>query len=470
VPKMSTIEKAFSAEDFRKYGHELIDLLANHLENVSEEKTFPHQAPNEALDFWESDFKKPLSENPNDVFSEILNKSVKLHHPHYMGHQVTPPAPLAALAGAFTGFVNNGMALYEMGMAATPIERIVTDFIAQKIGYEPNGNGFLTSGGTIATLTAILAARAAKSKTDVWQNGTEQKLAIMVSEEAHYCADRAARVMGLGSDGIIKVPANEHFQMRIDTLEVLFADAQQRGIEVFCVVASACTTSTGSYDDLTAVADFCKKHQLWLHVDGAHGGAVVFSEKYNHLVKGIEQADSVIIDLHKMLMLPALATAVLFKNPSDGYHTFQQKAHYLWSNQNAEDWFNVGKRSFECTKLMMGVKAYLLLRTYGEQLWQENIDTLHDLAQNFAELITKNPAFELAVWPQSNIVCFRHIGKSENLNEHNTQIRQRLLEKGDFYIVQTNLRGQFYLRVSLMNPRTQTTDLVDLLKEIEALA
>jgi L-2,4-diaminobutyrate decarboxylase len=191
------------------------------------------------------------------------------------------------------------------------------------------------------------------------------------------------------------------------------------------------------------------------------------------LVKGIELADSVVIDWHKMLMTPALATALIFKNGEDSFQTFHQKAQYLWANQGSHEWFNSGKRTFECTKLMMSVKIYSILKTCGEGIFAENVNTLHDLAKAFVEILNVNSAFELAIEPQSNIVCFRYVGEgssSENYNTLNATIRQRLLEEGKFYIVQTTLREKLYLRVSLMNPLTTVRDLRALLEEVEKIA
>jgi L-2,4-diaminobutyrate decarboxylase len=390
-----------------------------------------------------------------------------------MGHQVSPPLPIAALAGLLTGLLNNGMAVYEMGLVSNPLERILSDLLAEKIGFTSQSSGLLTSGGTLANLTALLSARAAKAPTDVWEDGAGERLAVMVSEEAHYCIDRAARIMGMGTQGIIKIPTNCRFQMRTELLETHYQLAKEAGLTVIAVIGSACSTSTGSYDDLMAIGDFCQRHNLWFHVDGAHGGAVVFSEKYRSLVTGIERADSVVIDWHKMLMTPALATALIFKNGEDSFQTFHQKAQYLWANQGSHEWFNSGKRTFECTKLMMSVKIYSILKTGGEGIFAENVDTLHDLAKQFVQLLHKNPSFELAVVPESNIVCFRYIGKNmvpERYNPLNAAIRQKLLEEGRFYIVQTTLRDKLYLRVSLMNPLTTTDDLHVLMEEVEKIA
>jgi L-2,4-diaminobutyrate decarboxylase len=466
---------AYSPEHFRHEAHQLVDALADYLSNAQQQtlKTvLPYRLPDENLDFWQKDFEEGKG-NPLSFFENVIQQSNHLHHPRYMGHQVSPPLPMAALAGLLTGMLNNGMAVYEMGLVSNPLERILSELLATKIGFTAQASGFLTSGGTLANLTALLAARAAKAPSDVWEEGHRARLAVMVSEEAHYCIDRAARIMGMGSEGIIKIPTNERFQLRTELLEEYYQEATKNGLTVIAVIGSACSTSTGSYDDLSAIGEFCVQHNLWFHVDGAHGGAVVFSEKHKSLVTGIDRADSVVIDWHKMLMTPALATALIFKNGDDAFNTFHQKAQYLWANQGDREWFNSGKRTFECTKLMMSVKIYAILKAYGEEIFAENIDTLHGLANDFVEILRNNPRFELAVAPQSNIVCFRFVGEGsrpEGYNALNAAIRQKLLEEGNFYIVQTTLREKLYLRVSLMNPLTQKEDLTALLAEIEEIA
>lgn len=464
----SLLHQAFNPENFRENAHQLVDLLADYLENAQKQTyttVIPFKDPQESLAFWEEDYENN-DRNLLNFYKNVIEKSVHLHHPKYMGHQVPPPAPIAALSGMLTGLLNNGMAVYEMGLVSNPLERITSQILAKRIGFDENASGLLTSGGTLANLTALLAARA--KFTDVWEEGTTEKLAVLVSDEAHYCIDRAARIMGMGSDGIIKIPTNEHFQMKTELLEKYYSEATEKGFRVIALIGSACSTSTGSYDNLVEIGRFAQNKNLWFHVDGAHGGAVIFSEKYKYKVAGIEMADSVVIDWHKMLMTPALATAVVFKNDDDSYKTFQQKAQYLWANQHSKDWFNSGKRTFECTKLMMSVKIYSIIKAYGEEIFSENIDYLHDLANDFAKIVAENPNFELALQPESNIVCFRKLSpNNDNLNELNSKIREKILRNGNFYIVQTTLRDNLYLRVSLMNPLTKIEDLKDLLNTIE---
>ncbi|MBD0256147.1 MAG: pyridoxal-dependent decarboxylase, partial [Cytophagales bacterium] len=416
------LQSAFDPEAFRRQGHALVDQLADHLARVQSgagERVIAYRDPEAQLTYWQADFEKPPAEDPLPLLDDILQRSIHLHHPRYMGHQVAPPLPLTALTGLLTGLLNNGMALYEMGQASTAMERVVTDWLARKIGFTAEASGFLTSGGTLATLTALLAARAAKAPGDVWAHGTSDRLAVLVSEQAHYCVDRAVRVMGLGEEGLVKIPVDDRFGMRTDLLEEAYAGARARGLVPFAVVGSACSTATGSYDDLEAVAAFCAGRGLWFHVDGAHGGAVVVSEKYKGLVRGIGRADSVVVDFHKMLLTPALATAVVFRRGDDGFGTFQQKAQYLWKDQQSHEWFNLGKRTFECTKVMMSVKVYATLRTYGEGLFAANVDRLYDLGRRLGEMIGERPELELAAAPQANIVCFRCVEGGGNIEKEN---------------------------------------------------
>lgn len=471
---MKKLEQAYSVEKFRKQGHELIEMMAEYLQDCTTNregaKAIPWESPQEQLNFWEQDFSKPSVEAPLEIFKDVMARSVQVHRKRYLGHQTTPTLPVTALSGAMIALLNQGMGVYEMGMTGNTLEKILTERLAKTLGYGEEASGFVTSGGSLGNLTGLLAARAAA--TNIWRKGSSKDLrpAVMVSEEAHYCIDRSARIMGLGDEGIIKVPVNERFQMRTELLEEYYQQAASEGRQVICVVGCAATTSTGSYDDLEAIAAFCREKEIWFHVDGAHGAPAAFSEKYKHLIKGIEQADSVVVDYHKMMMTPSLSTAMIFKRGGDAYKTFSQRAQYLWTEQESEEWYNGGKRSFECTKGMSVLHVYTLYRMYGESIFAENIDRLFGMATEFAEIIRKDHKFELAYEPQCNIVCFRFSESGGDLTQLNSEIRRSLLEDGKFYIVQTVLNGELYLRVSLMNPLSTTSELQELLREIEMTA
>ncbi len=213
------------------------------------------------------------------------------------------------------------------------------------------------------------------------------------------------------------------------------------------------------------MADFCEKNNIWMHADGAHGGAAAISPKYKHLTKGLTRADSIVIDFHKMMGVSALTTAVLFKDHEPSYETFEQKAKYILNQSKAPEWYNSAKRSIECTKNMMGIKVYAILRLHGPQFFIDYLETCYDLGHQFAEMISANTDFELGHTPDTNIVVFRYIGTNENrdLNVLNREIRKRTVEQGEFYIVQTEMNGKAFLRTVLMNPFTTQVEMENLL-------
>ncbi len=464
----SQLQKAYDPEEFRQQGHALVDLLADHLQasqSETNDQVINCKTPHENLENWKAFFSEG---NPKDLFPNVLKNTTHIHHPRYIGHQVSPSLPFGALSNLVGGLLNNGMAVYEMGMAPTAMERLVTDWLCKKVGFSSKARGFLTSGGTLANLTALLTARNQKMKGS-WDEGTHQQLGIMVSEEAHYCVNRAAKIMGLGEKGIVQVPVNAEWTLDDSQLEARYHEATSQGIHVFAIVGSAPTTATGIFDDLQAIGEFAEKRNLWFHVDGAHGGAGILSSKYKHTLTGIEMADSVVIDGHKMMLMPTITTALLYKQGADSYTTFSQKADYLLEQSEEEDWYNGAKRTFECTKTMMSLHWYGILKHYGEGLFDEYITNQYDKARLFAQMIAAHPAFELAVQPQSNIVCFRYAPAAADkdiLNTLNLQIREELLQEGHFYIVQTKLGHTQYLRTTIMNPFTEQQHLESLLETI----
>ncbi|MBT2162885.1 pyridoxal phosphate-dependent decarboxylase family protein [Zobellia barbeyronii] len=467
-----SLAEVYDAEQFRAIGKELIDVLADHLNDLQHKegkKVYPNHAPEDELQFWEDDLKQEST--PIQTLTTLLNRSQQTQHPKYMGHQTAVPAPISALTGMVTSLVNNSTGVFEMGPASNAMERVVTDFTAKKVGYNSSASGIMTSGGSLANLTALLAARKDKAPHNVWEEGHNEKLAVLVSEEAHYCIDRAARILGLGDKGIIKIPVDHNFKIRTDLLPQYLDKAKADGLHVFCVIGCAGSTATGSYDDLDVLAEFCEAYNLWLHVDGAHGGAVVFSEKYKDLTKGVEKADSVAIDFHKMLMTPVLSTALMFKEGNKIYRTFAQRAQYLWDSPETEEWYNSAKRTFECSKPFLSAQVYLILKTHGMDIFEKNVNQLYDSAKLLSNLITAKPEFDLVHQPESNIVNFRFVpNKKMNINELNalnTDIRKRLVASGNFYIVQTTIANQRTLRCTVMNPLTSEADFVELLNEIE---
>jgi L-2,4-diaminobutyrate decarboxylase len=473
----SLIPSPFNPEDFRKQGHMIVDILSEYLNNAvsgSEMPVLPWNEPDLLTRLFSFESGGGADE-PLDLFiKRIIDNSIHIHHPNYIGHQVTSPLPVAVIVQFCTTLLNNGAAIYEMGPVNMAMERNVIEKIGDLIGFKQGFDGIFTHGGTAGNLTGMLAARQVKTDYNIWEEGVcrDNRPGYMMSEQSHYSIGRNVKIMGLGEESIVRVPFDAGYRMRSDLLEEYKQKAEQKGIRVISVVANSCSTATGSYDNLNPIADFCEKHGLWLHVDGAHGTGVLFSEKYKNRIKGLERADSVVIDFHKMLLVPALNTLVMFRNGEKSFETFAQKASYLFQKSQKNVWYNSATRTIECTKSALGIIAYTAMKYYGDNFYREYIDSRYDLASEFAVMINGLPDFELAVEPQSNIVCFRFAPagyEDDYLNSLNSSIRDKIIKEGSFYIVQAELGGKIWLRLTIINPVTSERELVSLVQRIKEL-
>jgi L-2,4-diaminobutyrate decarboxylase len=260
--------------------------------------------------------------------------------------------------------------------------------------------------------------------------------------------------------------------MRVDELEKALRTARSEGRAILAVVASAGSTATGAIDPLGPIADLCAEHGVWFHVDGAHSGAMVVSDKLRPRLKGIERADSVIIDAHKMMLMPALATLVLFKEGRRSFETFSQQANYLFAGADpTETWFDLAQRTLECTKRSLGLQVYGSLQTYGTDYFAEYIEQMFAMGQAFGRMVAARSHWELATEPEGNIVCFRFAPPSlPDADAFQSRVREAIVKDGSYYIVKTVLRGKTYLRVTIINPRTELSDLEALLARVEAEA
>lgn len=452
------IRDAYDPERFRADGHRLIDAIAEQLQawHRGDGKVVPWQPPARAG--WDL--------GPGEVVGDlvdVMRRSTALAHPYCMAHQVPPPLPSAVLAEAVAALLNNGMAVYEMGPASTPIELLVVDWMCRVLGMPAGAGGVLTSGGSLGNLTALLAMRQARAGFDVWKQGAHAgpPLAVIVGDDAHYSIARTLRVMGWGDAGAIPAKLDASHRMTRAAVEAALASAGER--RVIGIVAAAGSTATGAFDPLPELADLAAARGLWLHVDAAHGGGFALSSHRAKLA-GIERADSVVFDAHKMLMMPALITAVLFKQEAHAYEAFAQQASYLFAGKHpSETWWDLGQRTLECTKRAMAIELWTAIRARGEAWFGQVIDRQVALTKLLADKVAASADFELALPPEGNIVCYRH------RTADNRALRQRVVEDGRFYIVGTQLPGGYYLRSTIMNPLIEERDLDALLDHLRSL-
>ena len=470
---MAVIPDPYDPERFRNDGHLLIEILADHLDATSRRggRSLDYVPPAELLERWSGTFPAGPGRSIVEIMPDLLRGSQRLHHPHFIGHQISSPLPSAALAELVSALLNNGTAEYEMGPVSNVMERRLIDWLGASLGFPGSVEGLFTSGGSVGNLTAIAAARQSIDGLDAWNQGLADMppLAILGSDQAHYSNDRAARILGLGAGGVVSVPSDANFRLDPSALRAAHLRAEQAGRRVFAVIGSACSTSTGAFDPLDAIADYAAEHGLWFHVDGAHGAVAALSSKYRHLVDGIGRADSVVVDAHKMLQMPTLVTAVVFGRRGAADRTFHQDQSYVGfhAEEGEYPWWDSGLRTLECTKRMMALALYASLSEHGTDAFADHVTRTFDLARWFAGILRDAPDFEVAVEPQANIVCFRHLpGNVRATDEYQLQLREAVVHRGDFYIVKTRLPQGVYLRTTIINARTTEDDLLDLVKAI----
>ena len=479
------IRVAYDPELLRTAGQRLIQTLAEHLASVqaSEGRVLNWASPREniaraaSLRDSASDSTDPteLVSRFERLVREMLARGQNLHDPRYVGHQVPASLPLAGLFDAVGSVTNQVMAVYEMGPWSTSVELAMVDKLASYLGWkEGDYAGFVTHGASLANLNALLVARNVALK-NCWSAGlgdsSQQRPVVVVQGDIHYSIARAAGILGLGTQQVLKVGLDHRRRMNTEELDRVLSTCREQGRTVIAVVACACSTAIGAFDPLNEVADICERHQVWLHVDAAHGGSALLSPRHRHLVSGLERADSLVWDAHKMLFVPALCAFLYFKRKQDSYHAFEQDAPYLFDPSApgmAE--YDLGLRTVECTKRAAAFGLWGVWSLFGAQLFTDLVEVTFELAQILFQKLNAAPDFEPLHEPQCNIVAFRYVpadlqGESPALvSEFQRRLRRQVIESGEFYLVATNLNGVDALRVTLINPLT-TPEHLDRLME-----
>ena len=416
--------------------------------------------------------------NVNDFLKVYLDNSQHMHHPQYIGHQVSSSHLASGVADFIHGVINNPMAIYEMGPSASVIEQTLINWMLEKAGWfkgksiddfddiPGNGGGVLTHGGSMANLTALLSARAHVAP-EAWSEGNPANLVIIGSEVGHYSVARAVSIMGLGKKNMVTIPTDEAEVLKPEFLEPIYQKTKDEGKKVMAVIANACATSTGLYDPIDEMGHFCNENDLWYHVDGAHGASALVSDRHKGLMKGLHRADSMIWDTHKMLRTTALCAAVLFKDVKNLTGTFQQKGSYLFHDKEKPG-FDLMPYTIECTKSSIGTKLFWVLAAEGEKGLSDYIDRQFDITKEFYEIISADEDFECPYYPESNIICFRYTSGPDS-NEFQLSMRNELVKRGDFYITSTEMNGRRYLRMTVINALTKTHHIRKLLDTLKII-
>src|SRR5262245_12039560 len=464
------IAQAYSPAALEAAGNRLLGVVANHFQRVESRETKvlnwapPRKLIQEARNFLDcSEVAAATGSTTEDIAnriahiaSETLARGQNLHSTHYVGHQVPAPVPLAALFDFVGSITNQVMAIYEMGPWATSVEHAVIDAVGERLGFEQNKfSGLITSGGTLANLTGLLTARNI-AIADSWTAGLAGRKpapVLVAHADAHYSVTRSAGILGLGTDQIVAAELDSKRRMDPNRLDESLKNLRARGVPIVAVSAASCATPIGAFDPLIDVADVCQRHDVWLHVDAAHGGGLIFSPRYCRLLEGIEQADSVVCDAHKMMFMPALCAMLFYRNREHRLATFHQEAPYLFDPAAPElAEYDSGIVNLECTKRAAAFGVWGVLSLLGPQIFADMVRVTIDMAPQFHAMLKEAPDFTTLHEPECNIVAFRYLPRelrdapAERVDAFQLRLRRAVIESGEFYLVQSRIDGRPVLR------------------------
>jgi len=406
---------------------------------------------------------------------QYLSALTRIYHPANIAHQQAVPHHMAALAGMIDNFVSSDGSIYELGPASVSIGYFLINWLLDKVGWNPAplnaksvakeqcGGGILTHGGSIGNLTALIAART-KIAPEVWVEGNPGNLALLAPAETHYSIARAVGIMGIGHNAIYPLEIDERGVIIPDRLLDAYTKVEADGKQVLALIANAGTTAVGLYDPLHEIGAFCREHNVWFHVDGAHGGPALLTKKYRRLMRGIELADSLTMNMHKLMRVTAFCTALLVRDARTLDEAFTQEASYLFHDKE-QPGYDFLHRTIECSKPVLGLKFFMVLAAMGEEGLSEYIERQFDLTADVYAYLQSLDDFDCPVKPQSNILCFRVKG----VHGGHLALREKLLARGDYYVSTASLSGQRYLRLTLTNPATNLDVIKGLVEEIREL-
>ncbi|MGF1700935.1 pyridoxal phosphate-dependent class III aminotransferase [Photobacterium makurazakiensis] len=417
----------------------------------------------------------PLDLVIEQVGEVIAKNSIMVQHPHCIAHLHTPPLLPAIAAEAFIAALNQSMDSWDQASAATFVEQKVVDWLCGLYQLGDAADGVFTSGGTQSNLMGLLLARDWAADTisghNIQQQGLPEyaaKMRILCSKKSHFTVQKSASLMGLGERAVVCVDTNPDGTIKLASLVKTVETLKQDGLLPFALVGTAGTTDHGAIDDIAGMADIAQQHNLWLHVDGAYGGALILSRHKSRL-NGIELADSVSVDFHKMFYQPISCGAVLVKD-KEHFKYLLHHADYL--NREDDVLPNLVDKSIATTKRFDALKVLMTMQCVGPKALGAMYDHLLNQTQQVADLINTSAEFELLADPALSTVLFRYVGLQQeaNIDQLNKQLRIDALVQGKAVLGETVVDGKVALKFTILNPCLTMSDFESLLKEINNVA
>ncbi len=460
--------------DLRRLGHRMMDDAMDYLENVRERPVWQSIPPEVRERFTEQLPLEPM--DAEQVYEEarqhILPFPTGNIHPRFWGWVIGSGSPAGMLAELLTGAMNcNAWGADQM---AVEVERQVIGWLKQGLGYVPEASGILTNGGSVSNLLGLAVARNTKAEVDMAREGLQslpRPMVLYASTSTHSSVRKAAELLGLGWGALHTIAVDANYRIRTDLLRAAIAEDRDAGRLPFCIVGNAGTVDTGAFDPLEELVEIARADNLWLHVDGAFGACAAFSRKLRPLTRGMEQADSIAVDLHKWLHVQYDAGCLLVRNPHHHHSTFSSPASYLSRARRGLSggslWFN--EYGFELSRSFRALRVWMALKTYGLRKHARLIEQNVAQAEYLAKRVRGSPELELLAPVPLNVVCFRFTvpgAQERELNRLNQELLADLQESGVAAPSSTVLEGRFAIRVAITNHRSRREDFDLLVREV----
>jgi len=409
----------------------------------------------------------------------VLRNSIMVSHPACLGHLQCAPLIPALAAESLISAANQSLDSWDQAPAATFLEQRVVDWLCTLLRLGEAADGIFTSGGTQSNFMGLLLARDHFAERHLgWriqQRGLPPEAAgfrILCSEDAHFSVRQSAAILGLGQDAVVALPTD--VKRRIDTLAAarIIDDLLATGARPIAIVATAGTTDFGAVDPLAALAKLARQYALWLHVDAAYGGALILSDRHGGTLAGIELADSVAVDFHKLFYQPISCSTFLVRDRAV-FHTIRLHADYLNPAENeAAGALDLVTKSIQTSRRFDGLKPFITLHALGRKRLAAMIDTTIEVANAAAALIATDPELELAIAPAMNtlLLRFRPQAMAEDARDAaNIAIQHKLMLEGHAVLARTKFRGRVFLKITLLNPRTTLVHVEAILSRLKVI-
>ncbi|PNF13607.1 Cysteine sulfinic acid decarboxylase [Cryptotermes secundus] len=419
------------------------------------------------------------------LLKDIIQYSVKTGHPYFVNQLFSSVDPYGLVGQWLGDALNPSVYTYEVSPVFTLMEETVLCEMRRIVGFpEGRGDGIFCPGGSIANGYAISCARY-NFVPDVKKRGLHglPRLVLFTSEDAHYSIKKMASLLGLGSDNVYLIHCNSKGKMDVQHLEQEIQRALEEGAAPFMVSATAGTTVLGAFDPIPKIADICSKYKMWLHVDAAWGGGALVSKKHKHLLEGIEKADSVTWNPHKLLTAPQQCSTFLLRHEGVLSACHSASAQYLFQKDKFYDTqYDTGDKHIQCGRRADVLKFWFMWKAKGTVGLEEHIDTVFDNAAYFTKQIKKREGFRMVLQePECTNVCFWYIPPSlrghedqsdfsERLHKVAPRIKERMIKEGSMMVTYQPLRDQpNFFRLVLQNSGLDWADMDYFVQEFERL-